>query len=142
MSVGLHMAINKTYHAQKNKTRPGMLGIGLSPGQPKILSYLIKNNHCMQKEIAAALDIDPATVSQILNNMVQAGLIQRSALAERRRAESVSITEKGREVHEKWQLLCKEIEEISLNGFTGEEREQFLDYLHRMYQNLTGKVLE
>ncbi len=142
MSAELHMAVTKTYHAQKNKIRPGMVGIGLSPGQPKILTYLTKNNHCMQKEIATALDIEPATVSQLLNNMAQAGLIQRSALAERKRAESVSITEKGREAYVKWRLLCREIEEISLKGFTGEEQEQFLDYLSRMYQNLTEKVLE
>lgn len=142
MPVTLHMAINRVFHAQKNVTRPGMAKIGLSPGQPKILNHLSRQNHCMQKDIASALDIEPATVSQILNNMVQAGLIQRSAPAERRRAESVSITEKGREYLEKWQQLCKEIEDVSLQGFTQEEQGQFLDYLYRMYWNLTGKEIE
>lgn len=142
MTIKLHWAVNQTHHAQKNKLRPGMVKIGLSPGQPKILTYLTKNNHCMQKEIATALDIEPATVSQLLNNMAQAGLIQRSALAERKRAESVSITDKGREAQKKWQQICTEIEEVSLQGFTSEEQEQFLNYLSRMYQNLTGKVLE
>lgn len=140
--MGLHMALVKTFHAQKNRTRPGMTRIGLSPGQPKILTYLSAHNHCMQKDIAEALDIEPATVSQVLNNMAQAGLIQRSASAERRRAESVSITEKGLECCRKWRLLCSEIDEISLQGFTPEERDQFCGYLNRMYQNLTGKSLK
>lgn len=142
MAVSLHMAIVKVFHAQKNKTRPGMLEIGLSPGQPKILSHLSRQNHCMQKDIAEALDIEPATVSQILNNMVQAGLIQRSAPCERKRAESVSITEKGRGIYQEWQQLCTEIEEISMQGFTKEEQEQFLSYLCRMYRNLAGKEIE
>jgi MarR family transcriptional regulator, organic hydroperoxide resistance regulator len=142
MTAELHWAVTQTYHAQKNNLRPGMLKIGLSPGQPKILTYLTKNNHCMQREIATALDIEPATVSQLLNNMAQAGLIQRSALAERKRAESISITDKGRESQKKWQQNCKKIREVSLRGFTPEEQEKFLGYLGRMYQNLTGKVLE
>lgn len=142
MPIELHWAVTQTYHAQKNNLRPGMVKIGLSPGQPKILTYLTKNNYCMQKEIASALDIEPATVSQLLNNMAQAGLIQRSALAERKRAESISITDKGREAQKKWQKICTEIEDVSMKSFTPEEREQFLGYLCRMYQNLAGKVLE
>lgn len=140
--MGLHMSLVKTYHAQKNRTRPGMVQIGLSPGQPKILTYLSRHNHCMQKEIAEALDIEPATVSQVLNNMAQTGLICRSAPAERRRAESISITEKGRNACQKWQRLCSEIDAVSLGGFTPEEREQFCGYLGRMYRNLTGKSLQ
>jgi len=142
MSVELHTAITQTFHVQKNKTRPGMMEIGLSPGQPKVLTYLSTHDHCMQKDIATALDIEPATVSQILNNMVQSGLLKRSAPAERKRAESISITEKGREYYIKWKQLCKEIEEVSLQGFTQCEKDQFLDYFCRMYQNLTGKDLE
>lgn len=139
MTVRLHMAIYKAYHAQKNKTRPAMTSIGLSPGQPKVLRYLMQNNFCMQKEIAEALDIEPATVSRLLGTMEQNGLICRSAPEERRRAESVCITEKGRQAHAQWTELCTGIENESLQGFTPEEQEQFIGFLCRMYRNLTGK---
>lgn len=142
MQTQLYMALYKTFHAQKNKIRPGMTEIGLSPGQPKILHYLSRTNNCMQKEIAAALDIEPATVSQLLNKMVSSGLIQRSDSAERRRAECISITEKGRALYERWDLLGSRVEEAALQGFSPDERERFLGYLCRMYRNLTGKSLE
>ncbi len=87
MKFRLDMALSRTFHAQKNTIRPGMAVIGLSTGQPKILEYLSRQDSRMQKDIAAALDIEPATVSQILYNMEQAGLIKRSEPAERRRAE-------------------------------------------------------
>lgn len=138
----LHMALVRAFHAQKNRTRPGMMKIGLSPGQPKVLLYVSRHNRCMQREIAEALDIEPATVSQLLNNMAQSGLIRRSEPGERRRAEAVSITDKGLAACEQWKLLCAEIEEESLAGFSEEERERFLSYLCRMYRNLTGKPLE
>lgn len=142
MAVSLHTALVRTYHAQKNTTRPGMAVIGLSPGQPKVLAYLSGRSNCMQKDIARALDIEPATVSQILSNMEQAGLIRRSDAAERRRAESVSITEKGSAACREWEELCRGIEKISLRGFSREEKERFVAYLCRMYRNLTGKSLE
>ena len=34
-----------------------------------------------------------------------------------------------------------EVEQISLQGFTPEEKEQFQNYLSRMYTNLTGKKI-
>jgi MarR family transcriptional regulator, organic hydroperoxide resistance regulator len=142
MGVQLYMALYRTFHAQKNRIRPGMTEIGLSPGQPKVLGYLTRQDGCMQKDIAAALDIEPATVSQILTNMAQDGLIRRSCPAERKRAESVYITEKGQEVYEKWQRLCHEVEKAALDGFAESEQEQFIGYLCRMYRNLSGKELE
>ena len=124
MSLELHSAFGRTFHALKNTARPGMTEIGLTPGQPKILHFLSAHSCCMQKEIAQALDIEAATVSQVLNKMAQEGLVQKSSPAERRRAESVSITEKGKKYFEKWQKLCRQVDEISLAGFTQEEQEQ------------------
>jgi DNA-binding MarR family transcriptional regulator len=142
MTIQLYMALYRTFHAQKNRIRPGMTEIGLSPGQPKVLRYLSQTDCCMQKDIAAALDIEPATVSQILSNMEQDGLVKRSGCAERKRADSVTITEKGMEAYEKWLKLCLAVEKDALNGFSESERQQFIDYLCRMYGNLTGKTLD
>ncbi len=141
MSVRFHHAVYMTYNAQKNSLRPGMVRIGLSPGQPKVLRFLSSHNNCMQKEIAEALDIEPATVSRLLANMEQNGLVVRSAPAERRRAESVRITEEGRTAFAQWETFCHTVEEQSLQGFSKEEGQKFLEFLCRMYQNLTGKSL-
>ena len=141
MSLELHSAFGRTFHVLKNRVRPGMTEIGLTPGQPKILLFLSRQSCCMQKEIAQALDIEAATVSQVLNKMAQQGLVQKSSPAERRRAESVSITEKGKKYLEEWQKLCRKVDEISLEGFTPEEREQLSGYMRRIYRNLTGRDL-
>ena len=138
----LQMALFSADQAQRKAIRPDMAAIGLSPGQPKVLDYLSRRSNCMQKDIAAALDIEPATVSQLLANMEQAGLIRRAEPLQRRRAECVSITEKGMAAYEKWRGLCLGVEAVSLRGFTREERARFLDYLARMYENLTGRAME
>lgn len=142
MAVSLHMALYKAFHAQKNRTRPEMAKFGLSPGQPKVLHYLMRRDSCMQKSIAEALDIEPATVSRLIFNMEQTGMIRRAAPAENRRAEAISITDRGREAHAKWEAMCRQVEADALRDFTAEEKARFLDYLCRMYRNLTGKTVE
>ncbi len=142
MSVTLHHALYKAFHAQQNTLRPGMARMGLSPGQPKVLRYLAARGTCMQKEIAQALDIEPATVSRLLTNMEQNGLAARSDPAERRRAEAIRITPEGRAALARWEELCGTLEEKALRDFTEAERRQVVDLLCRAYQNLTGKILE
>ena len=136
------MALYKAFHAQKNRTRPGMTAVGLSPGQPKVLHYLVRHDNCMQKDIACALDIEPATVSRLLDNMAQAGMIRRAEPGENRRAESISITQAGREAYARWDVLCTGVEADALRDFSAQEKEQFITYLGRMYRNLTGKPAE
>jgi len=138
----LNMVVHRVFHAQKNWVRPKMTEIGFSPGQPKVLNYIYYHDRCMQREVADALDIEPATVSRILNNMVKSGLVERSALAPRKRAESLSVTEKGAELFEKWKTLCSEYELMALQGFSEAERLQLAGFLGRVYQNITGKTLE
>lgn len=42
---------------------------GLTPGQPKILDYLLHHDGAIQKEIAMFCHIEPASLTTILNGM-------------------------------------------------------------------------
>ncbi len=142
MKPSFYLLLTRAYRAQKNTLRPGMPALGLSPGQPKILNRLLERDGCMQKELAALCDIQPATVSKMLDTMEQNGLIRRGGEGERRRAASVSITEKGREAYAGWQELCSAVEAKGLQDFSQEEKERFEGYLRRLYFNLTGRDID
>lgn len=142
MKTPFYSIVYRNFHAQRNYLRPFMETIGLSQGQPKILNYLVNHDRCKQVDLATSCDIKAATVSTILNNMEEAGLINRLNLVNDRRSGCIQITDKGREAQEKWMEHCIEIEKKSLANFTEEEKQQFIDYLCRMYQNLSGKELE
>lgn len=54
------MLLYKTFHAQKNVVRPQTAAVGLSPGQPKVLAYLMRNEMYLQKGAQAqACEISP-----------------------------------------------------------------------------------
>lgn len=142
MSMPFHHALTQAFHVQKNALRPLLSAAGLSPGQPKILYYLTLHSRCMQKDLADFCNIEPATVSRIINNMQKSGLVTKAAVQGNRRAVTINITPKGRKALQRWEEICTEIEQTELAGFSPEEKEAFRDYLSRLYKNFTGRPLE
>lgn len=137
MKIPFSIALLKAFHAQNNYFRPKIADIGLSVGQPKILSFLTRHNGCMQKDLATLCDIEPATISRLLDKMEADGLITRTAVEGNKRAVSISLTEQGRACQELVCALRSHMEEVELKGFTDEEKMLFAQFLSRLYLNLT-----
>lgn len=138
----LHLLVTKVFQAQRRTMRPHLSEAGLSVGQPKVLHYLKENESCTQRELARCCDIEPATVSKMLDAMEREGLIERLLNKEDRRAFQIRMTEEGCRRLTLWDEICKEINEKSLHGFSEEAKEQFMEDLGRMYRNLTGRTME
>lgn len=142
MELPFNLLILKVFHAQKNQVRPKMTEIGLSPGQPKVLTFLALHGPCLQKKLADACDIEPATISKLLHSLEELELIERNNRPGDRRATEIKLTQAGQELFEN--EIAGRIDTInttSLSGFSEHEREQFILYLKRMYRNLTGQNL-
>lgn len=141
MKTPFYMLVFKAFHAQRQKNRMNMNAFRLSPGQPKVLRYIQNHKDCKLKDIAKECDVECATVSKMLDNLEEKGMIIRNINPQNKRAYQVNLTDKGRSALQKWEEHCMEVEQISLQGFTPEEKEQFQNYLSRMYTNLTGKKI-
>ena len=126
---------SRAYRAQTAQIRPRMANQGISMGQPKILQLLTGSSRT-QVELARACDIEPATVSKILDLMEQAGMIERVRSDKDRRSIQVQITEFGAQQHAKMSEIHAEGEALALEGFSAKEREQFISYIQRMTDNL------
>ncbi|WP_416326371.1 MarR family winged helix-turn-helix transcriptional regulator [[Eubacterium] hominis] len=142
MKTPFHFLIFKVFHAQRNKIRQNMDAYGLYPGQPKVLRYISNHRDCKLKDIAQECDVECATVSKLLNNLEDMGMLTRMVDQKNKRALQLNITDKGKQALTKWNAHCKDVEELSLKGFNEEERKQFEEYLSRMYHNLSGRTIE
>ena len=116
-----------------------MLKFQLAPGQPKVLRYISAHSECMLKDIAEECDVSAATVSKILNSLEEKKMLRRRIDPENKRAYQLRITEKGQQALDLWNEHCIKVDNISLKGFSDEEKKLFWDFLERMYENLTGK---
>ena len=108
----------RTSHARTMMARPTLERLGLGQGQPKMLNYLKKNGSSSQKDIAQYLEVDPAAISRMTENLARGGFITQHVNPESKRTNSVEITEKGLEVLEQWTRRIEEIDDIMLKGFS------------------------
>lgn len=109
---------------------------GLLPGQPKVLDFLKDNNGCEQKAIAKGCCLDPATVTGLLNRMETAGLISRSQQNGNRRSYHIYMTEKGKNLQKKTELIFEQNEALALKDIPPEEIEVYMKVLQKIYANL------
>ena len=111
---------------------------GLTPGQPKILDYLLHHDGAIQKEIAMFCHIEPASLTTILNGMEKKGYIERKSVENNRRSLHVYLTKTGREYADRLNLEFAKIESKALKGFSETSKQQLYDLLGRIYQNMVN----
>lgn len=121
----------------RKKSRQYFQELELTDGQPKVLSILSKMEGCVQKELAEACRVEPATMTSLLKNMEQTNLIvKEKKQISGKRAYGIYLTDEGRALADKVEDIVVKMEQVSFAGFTPEEREQFLELFTRIYQNL------
>lgn len=74
---------------------------GLSMPQFSILMQLHHRGHCGISDIRDRFEITAAAASQLVEKLVQAGLIERTEATQDRRAKQIQLSTKGRQLLEK-----------------------------------------
>src|SRR5690625_163971 len=138
MTKIFHKLINQTVNAHFKRSTNQFAELGLSSGQPKVLERLVGIEGCMQKELAEACEVEPATMTSILPNMEKKGVIKRVPTIQKleTRELSVLLIEKGKAKERKVANIFAEVEDLSVTGYSQEEKNMFLQLLERVYQNI------
>lgn len=110
---------------------------GLTPGQPKILDYLMYHDGAIQKDIAKFCHIEPASLTAILNGMESKGYVERRNSGKDRRSLHVYLTETGKRYSARLSREFAKIESEALKGLSEEEVRQLRDMLSRVYENMS-----
>ena len=109
---------------------------GVTSGQPKILEYLLHNDGCVQKEIAKACLIEPASVTTILAKMEKDGMLYRQNQNNNRRSLHVWLTEEGKQKALMVVDAFEKCEKLAFNGMKDEEQKLLMNLLERVNSNL------
>ena len=132
----LHYLLMANYLTFQKFLLTGIKNTELTPGQPKVLDFLRNHNGAVQKEIAEACHIDPATITSVLSGMEKNNLIIRKKQDGNRRNIYVYLTEKGKEHTEYVEEVFSTIEKKAFVGFETEEKELLNELLIRIYKNI------
>lgn len=138
-----HVLLIKTYAAHKKRSRDAFYNLDLTAGQPKVLNILMNMEGCQQKELAEECGVEPPTMTVLLKNMEQKGLIYREKrqLPGGFRAYGIYLTETGKQATKDVMKIVDEAEEVAFKGFTDKEKEVFMDLFSRVRENLEDVYL-
>ena len=117
---------------------------GLSMPQFGLLMQMHHKGACGMSEVSERFEITPAAASQLVDKLVQHGLIQREEDPQDRRAKLLNLTDKGRDLVQQGHVeRYRWMEELG-KKLTAEERAQVsaaLDLMTRAAQELEAETV-
>jgi len=111
-------------------------GFGLSSAQWRLLVRVAKEAGVAQARLAELLEIEPISVSRLVDRMEEGGWIERRADAADRRVRMIFPTEKSRNAFAAVKAIAGDIYDEALAGLSGAERRALISGLEKLVDNL------
>ena len=109
---------------------------GLSAAQWRLLVRVAKDDGIAQARLAELLEIEPISVSRLIDRMVEGGWVERRHDQADRRVRMVHATQKSRDAFGEVRIMAGELYEQALAGLSGDERRALVHGLMTMVANL------
>ncbi|MFJ1721416.1 MarR family winged helix-turn-helix transcriptional regulator [Streptomyces sp. NPDC093108] len=111
-------------------------GLGIYPGQESVMMCLWDAGPVRQAELIKAVDLDPSTVTKMLQRLEQAGHVRRRPDPDDRRAVLVEATDDSCALHSDVRRAWTDLEDHTLAGLEPAEREELARLLAKVEANL------
>lgn len=138
----LHYLLMKSNAMLSRRILSEVSRLGLTPGQPKVLDFLLQYNEADQKTIAAYCEIEQTTVGSILLRMENAGLVRRRQKDGNRRSLYVSLTPAGKEKAEKLMDIFLKNENTATANLSETEIETLKELLTKLCDTMQSQAKE
>jgi DNA-binding MarR family transcriptional regulator len=137
----LDIAMQRSLHERAHFAK----ATGISMPQFGILIQLHYRGVCGMSEVSERFEITPAAASQLVDKLVQGGLIRREEDPHDRRAKCLNLTDKGRElIQQSIQERYRWVDQLT-GTLTAEEREKIteaLDIMNRATSKLEAESVQ
>mgnify|MGYP002359887507 FL=1 len=111
--------------------------VGVNVPQFGMLDFLLTNSEAVQTDLANHLHKDKSVILRQLDQLEQAGWVERQMDPEDRRRKNLVVTKAGQEVHRKAARVRDKVFAQVLEGIALKDVETMLKVLHRMAENAT-----
>ena len=111
--------------------------LGLYRGQPRMLRLLWHQQGMTHTQIARELQVQPATITKMIQRMEKAGFVVRRHDPDDQRVSRVYLTPAGKAIQDDVQQVWRQLEEEAFAGFTEEESLLLRRFFLRIRDNLT-----
>ena len=134
----LPFEIGETAHALRKAFDRRAVGLGITRAQWKVLFRLERQPGLRQIELADMLDIEPITLSRIVDRLEEGGLVERVADPADRRAWRLHVTARAQPLIAKLRRVADEMTREAFAGIDPKDIEIMRQVLGRVRENASG----
>lgn len=134
----LPFEIAETAHAMRRSFDRRAAALGVTRAQWKVLFRLTREPGLRQVELADKLDVEPITLSRIIDRLAEAGLVERTPDPADRRAWRLQVTETAQPLIKKLRKLAEGLVDDAFKGLSNDELEVMRINLMRIRDNLAA----
>lgn len=114
--------------------------LGVTTPQYLVLSRLWRSDGVSTSTLAKDINAAGSTTTGVLDRLEQKGLIRRDSCPSDRRTVRIRLTESGRAMQQPLMEIVSEINQKALEGFSSEQKEEFLNALDKVSDNLERRA--
>jgi DNA-binding MarR family transcriptional regulator len=123
-------------HAYRVRAGSQLSRINLHSGQEALLKALSAADGMSMSDLAAALGVQPPTVTKMISRLAAQDYVERRAAPGDGRQAQVFLTERGRDTIGQIDKLWKRIEKTALGGIDDRDRKRLRKLLRQVERNL------
>ena len=127
-------------HAYRVRAGSQLARIGLHSGQERLLKALADSDGATMSELAAALGVQPPTVTKMISRLAAQDYVERRASTGDGRRAHVFLTERGSRAIATIDKVWKRVEKTALGGIRDKERKRLKKLLRQIAHNLDGRA--
>jgi DNA-binding MarR family transcriptional regulator len=134
----LPFEIAETAHALRRAFDRRAATLGVTRAQWKVLFRLSRNPGLRQVELADVLDVEPITLSRIIDRLQESGLVERSPDPTDRRAWRLQVTSKAQPLIAKLLKLADGLMDEAFDGLSEADLTAMRGKLTKIRENLAA----
>jgi len=139
MTDSIGFLINDTARLFRRMFDGNIRDLGMTSLQWRTVARLKREPGMRQSEMADLLEVEPITLSRMIDRLAESGMVCRKPDPNDRRAWNLYLTEKAEPLMAQLQREADLVQELALTGLSEEERAVLGDLVERMRLNLSRR---
>ena len=133
--VGVRMTV--IARLQRNAFDRKVAALNVTRSQWAMIAIVARYPGSTQRTIAEYLQMSEASAGRLIDRLCADGLLERRDRRDDRRARAVFLTDKAEPLLARLGAIAAESEQRMFSGFSDDEIETLLDFMERIYQNVS-----
>ncbi|MFZ5726785.1 MAG: MarR family winged helix-turn-helix transcriptional regulator [Pseudomonadota bacterium] len=140
MTETIGFILNDTARLYRRAFNARVRDSGITALQWRLITYLKRHEGIRQGPLAELIEVEPITLSRMVDRLVEAGLVERRADPADRRAWQLYLTTRAADLLGGIRSVVEALNDEALEGLSPAERDRLLDLVARVRTNLSRRV--